>query len=254
MDLVLSGGSRCVVPVVPSSVIGHEVLLYGTYEKEVVKRFLRTLKPGDVCIDIGANFGQYSLLASRRVGPNGKVICVEPVPHVFQRLKENLERNQCENVVALNVALGESPGTLNMQVIEDENDGMHHLTHESGAGTIPVQVCTLDGLLDDLEISGDVSVIKMDVEGWEQAVLSGATRTLSPKKKPTIFFESIEEHAARFGFDALKVHQLLHKYGYRLEFLNEQHGKASIWQQFATGTTHQPNLIAVPPATRSQST
>ncbi len=69
MELQLAGVSRTVVSVVPSSVIGHEILLYGIYEKDVVKRLLGALKPGDLCLDIGANFGTIQLVGISKGRP-----------------------------------------------------------------------------------------------------------------------------------------------------------------------------------------
>ncbi|TLY11921.1 MAG: FkbM family methyltransferase, partial [Thaumarchaeota archaeon] len=77
-----------------------EVLLLDTYRADLLK------KDGTV-VDLGAGIGDFSVLASRKVGPNGKVIALEPQAEDYEMLKINVERNGCVNVIALNIGVAE---------------------------------------------------------------------------------------------------------------------------------------------------
>lgn len=72
------------------------------------------LKPGDVFVDVGANIGYFSLLASKLVGPGGRVVAIEASPEVFDLLRRNLELNKAHNVRAVNVAISDREGSLQL--------------------------------------------------------------------------------------------------------------------------------------------
>lgn len=247
MELDLMGVEDCWFMISPSSVMGHEVLLYGLYEKYVATAFLAALNEGDVVLDIGANLGQYSLLASRKVGPTGLVIGVEPVPHVFERYQAHLARNGCTNVRAVHTALGAQPGVVRMNVIRDDNDGQHHIasSEEPPGNAIEVPVTTVDVLLDRYADQRPVAVVKIDVEGWETPVFTGASKLFEQQRKPIIFFESISEHAQRYGFDVADLHGMLQRRGYQLQALREVKWIGPVWSDVLPGEPHPPNLRAV---------
>lgn len=153
--------------------------------------FRRYLRPGDVVLDVGANVGLTTLVAARAVGEGGKVYAFEPHPAVFAFLKDNLALNGAANVVAENVALGDREGTVR---ISDMRSDDHNFVDSSGAG-IEVPQRRLDRL-----DTGErrVSLLKIDVEGYERFVLEGAARTL--ERTDCVFFESWDQHFARYGY------------------------------------------------------
>ena len=69
---------------------------------------------GDIIIDIGAGIGEFSLLASELVGPRGKVVAIEPSPDDFVTLKKDLEANNCKNVIAVNKAVSDKKGSIEL--------------------------------------------------------------------------------------------------------------------------------------------
>jgi FkbM family methyltransferase len=123
------------------------------------------LRPGDTFVDLGANIGYFSLLASKIVGPAGSVIAVEASPQTFGLLKANLGRNHCENVTALNVAATEKPTFVEIMTLDATNGGMTQikLKNERAAGLIEGKP-----LLDILgDAASKVNFIKIDIERSE---------------------------------------------------------------------------------------
>jgi predicted O-methyltransferase YrrM len=84
--------------------IQRRVRFFQIFEHNLTYYTRAQLREGDVYLDIGANIGYYSLLASRCVGDSGKVIAVEADPGTFEALQTNLQLNDCRNVAAANVA------------------------------------------------------------------------------------------------------------------------------------------------------
>jgi Protein-L-isoaspartate(D-aspartate) O-methyltransferase (PCMT) len=85
------------------------IYLTGQWEPLVARYVRRALRPGDVFVDVGANIGYYTLLASQLVGAGGRVFAVEASSSIFRRLEYNVAMNGCGNVCCLNAAAGDSP-------------------------------------------------------------------------------------------------------------------------------------------------
>ena len=83
-----------------------------TSERDAIEAALCTLKAGDTFLDVGCHYGIFSVLASKMVGPAGRVIAVEPHPESLEILKGNLALNRCENVQILNLAFSDTTGPL----------------------------------------------------------------------------------------------------------------------------------------------
>ena len=225
--------------------IDKDIFLNGLYEKNYALKFCKLIRPGDTVMDIGANSGQYTLLASLVTGASGKVYAFEPAPHKYQELVDNVKLNELANVLCLEYALSDCTGTGYLNILRDRNDGMHHLVLSENAHTasaVEVPIYTLDYLNSCLLQGCAVDVIKIDVEGWEEAVLRGGSAIFSQEKLPTIFFESIEEHANRFGFSAWRVRQMLIDKGYCLFGRDSHSGK---WVKVSPSDAEQINLFAI---------
>jgi FkbM family methyltransferase len=144
-----------------------------TTERSLIEAALCDLKAGDTFLDVGCHYGIFSVLASKLVGPSGRVIAVEPHPESLEVLRENLAVNQCGNVDVLNVAFSDTTGPLAFAY--DVNFAV--LARESP----DAEVHMLQGMSGDeaLKDSPAPNVVKIDVEGHELAVLEGLQRTLS---------------------------------------------------------------------------
>jgi FkbM family methyltransferase len=163
-------------------VIGRHIAKYGAHEPQLTRWIAERLaasKPG-LFIDAGANIGWHALHAARQ-GNVETVVAFEPDPFNAWLLDRNLSANGIEKVVMVAAALGSNRGTVRLHRYKASNFGRHSAiggeTHGSSA-TVPL--VDLDGALHDLGLAEKpVSILKIDVEGYEPAVLAGASSTLS---------------------------------------------------------------------------
>jgi FkbM family methyltransferase len=125
-------------------------------------------------VDVGANVGYYTLLASRLVGDQGGVIAVEAAPWMHDVLKQQLVRNAVSNVRTVQAAAGAEIGQLRLYRGDAGNLGSAHTISQRAAGEVGLEVTTLplSAILSEDEIRR-VRVVKIDVEGAELSVLRG---------------------------------------------------------------------------------
>ena len=124
-------------------------------------------------MDIGANIGYFSLLASGLVGRDGKVIAIEASPNIFARLSDNLRRNHSTNVNATNVAISDRVGTTQLFLGADSNIGQTGTVARPGSRyECDIATTPLDDLLTGIDVTR-VRFVKVDVEGAEWSVLQG---------------------------------------------------------------------------------
>ena len=149
---------------------------------EVGKRklFQKTIQPGSIVYDIGANVGSYTILSSVLCGSSGKVFAFEPDPHNIKFLKQHIKLNHLENVSIVEYAISNESGRLFFQDTSD-----HCTSHISEKGQIEVSSITIDDFVFKQK-NPPPHIIKIDVEGSEGRVVEGARQTLS-KFKPVIF-------------------------------------------------------------------
>jgi FkbM family methyltransferase len=139
--------------------------------------FLRTHTPvGGVFVDVGANAGTYALPLARHVGPEGRVIAVEPHPVMVARLAFNQAASASGNVVLVAAAAGDADGELMIET-DHENYGASHVYPDASARSdaIRVPAMRLLRILQDADL-GHVDSLKIDVEGYEDRVLIGFFR------------------------------------------------------------------------------
>ena len=146
----------------------------------------KSLTPGFVFVDIGANTGAYTLFVAHRVGSSGKVLAVEPHPIARQRLQCNLDLNGIDWVTIAPVALADSPGVLSL-FINDRNIGSSSLSEDAepeiAKRSIEVPCQTLLSLIQQEGIER-IDAIKLDVEGVEDRVLVPFFTSAPPAQWP----------------------------------------------------------------------
>lgn len=178
----------------------------GLHEFEDMGFLLHCLKADDIFVDIGANSGSYTLLASAVIG--ARSISIEPVSSTFERLSRNILLNGIENKVkALKVGLSDTKGSLN---ITNTADSMNHLTINTPEGsTERVAISTLDDVL----LGQLPRLIKIDVEGWEGQVLAGGRLTLRKSSLLALIVE-LNGSSYKFGVSENSIMQLLSDEGF----------------------------------------
>lgn len=163
---------------------GGASVYFGRMEPEQTRRMAAVLTAGDVFFDIGANVGYYSILASRLVGKDGIVAAFEPLERNLRFLEKHKFLNAAHNIHLFPFAISDSSGTAKFR--EGTDPAMGGLTVEGGR-EFEVRTITLD---DAVKTAGrSPSVLKIDVEGAEAAVLDGGEETLR-SARPKIFLST----------------------------------------------------------------
>ncbi len=167
-------------------------MLSGSYEVGLQRLIENQVQAGDVCIDIGANFGAITLALCRQVGPSGKVISFEPGPDYFKRLNSNISLNHDLKKISevYSVGISNQPGEL-FWAEDPSAPGNAGLLETSGRA---VPVTTLDDFVEEKNIER-LSFIKIDTEGMETEVLEGARKALQ-KFRPKVVFETLMDFEA----------------------------------------------------------
>jgi FkbM family methyltransferase len=170
-------------------------IAFGNLESSVQEAMVRHLGRGDVFYDIGANLGFFSLLGAHLVGlRQGHVYAFEAAPDNAEAIRANAQLNAIPNISVIGRAVSSSPGRARLQIVDDqswsklEEYGEHPYTER----VVEVELVTIDGLV----MSGELApptVVKIDVEGAEMAVLEGMRETISAHR-PAIICELHDTH------------------------------------------------------------
>jgi FkbM family methyltransferase len=172
----------------PADHVHNDVFWLGAKDTWEVELGRRLLPEGGVFLDIGSNFGWYSLTLAREVGPGGQVHAFEPHPPTQERLQANIALNQLGGIIRpVPLALSDQPGQAPL-VFREGNTGATRIessSGEAGDGGQSVAISTLDEYASRVDLSR-IDLIKLDVEGNEPRVLRGGERTLSRFRPPLL--------------------------------------------------------------------
>jgi FkbM family methyltransferase len=189
----------------PDSIIALHVVQRGEFHDWDTAKFITEfLRAGDIFLDVGANIGLYTLPASR-IAKNSQVVAVEPSLRNRERLEENLRLNGITNVRMEACALGEKAGEMAFC----DADALAHV--ELGGNGPKVPVRTLDSILPE----GEISLLKVDVEGFELSVFQGAENAMRAGRLPVILFEMNRSHE-RYGVTEADIFGFLRSRGYQI--------------------------------------
>jgi FkbM family methyltransferase len=203
------------------------------------------LRPGMTALDIGAHNGLYSLLASKKVGPQGRVISFEPSPRERKALRLNLALNWSTNVSVQRMALGSEAGEVDFYVVGGSETGCNSLRPpavQAETQKMRVKTISLDEFLRRRTIQR-VDFIKLDTEGAELEILRGARKLLSAKPRPVLLVEVAEIRTAPWGYSAREILNFMEQLEY-LWFDIRPDGTLSKLQP--GHDLRDTNLVAVP--------
>lgn len=201
----------------PVSQLGFPLYKFGDYEPNLSSFVAEVLRPGDTFVDVGANEGYFSMIAGSKVG-DGRVFAVEPQSRLHPVIEKNVELNGLKNVTIARCAFGDKAGELTLHMSSDVNNGSTGMTKywRFGGKTETVPVVTFDEFCKTHKIDR-IRFLKIDVEGAEGLVLSGALSWLKARK---IDFIDVELHEFITGPEVpKKVVSILTEAGYKLHQL-----------------------------------
>ncbi|WP_146348266.1 FkbM family methyltransferase [Falsiphaeobacter marinintestinus] len=186
------------------------------YDIEIQMLLDVLLKPGDTCIDVGANIGNFAMYAVHCVGSTGHVIAFEPQPDCCRKIDRHIAINDLSNVDLHNLALGAMPGSLELHVLGGGSI-MATLAIDPEVDTniretIEVPVARGDDVLPQ-HLSGDV-LLKIDVEGFELFAMMGMSDTIT-RHKPAILLEVEDRYLKRAGTSVRDLFTWLQDRGYQ---------------------------------------
>ncbi len=185
--------------------------LVGDYEPEKSGAIRAHVKPGDVVFDIGAHVGYFTVLMSERAGPGGRIFAFEPRPLNQRFLARHLRVNGCTNVEVFPTSVGDREGPARLDTSTGTGTG-----RISPTGQVPVQMLTIDGLVESGRLPPP-DFVKIDVEGGEMDVLRGARETLERYRPLMVLATHGDE------IDA-ECHAFLEELDYSLEDLGQVKG------------------------------
>ena len=210
--------------------IQRHIYFFGNWEPSISAWIAATLKPGDCFVDVGANIGHYSLLASRLVGTQGRVVAIEAAPWIHARLDQHIAMNRLRNVRTVAVAATATPGVVNLYAGHAGNIGKTSTIAGPGACTeVPAQ--PLAEILHANE-RATARIIKIDVEGAELEVLRGLAPVLSQLRDDV---EIVMEISPAWMPDAERAREeifaTMHEHGFSAYALDNDYGIDSYLHQ-----------------------
>ena len=197
----------------------REVCLTGRYEPQETALLRHLLRPGMTFVDVGANWGYFTLVGAHLVGATGRVLSLDADPRACRALHANLAKNRIASVAVRNIAASDRPGRLRFQEYESQahdsgNFGVAQTTTVAERGRhLEIDAEPLDDVLDREEIDR-VDLLKIDIEGGEAKAMAGLTRRLSSHRIAHISMELHPYHLRDLGTSPAAVIAELRRHGY----------------------------------------
>lgn len=168
-------------------------------DKNKIKNFVHE---GDTIIDVGGNLGFFVLILTDLINDSGKIYSFEPSNRLNKKLASTIQINNLKNVEIINLALGEAEGSTTLHY-NPKQSGLSSIVSDFEKNSLSeeIKITTLNKFSEN--ITGRVSFIKIDTEGYEPQVLKGAMELII-RDKPTIYIELGGEYQASSA-DALKI-------------------------------------------------
>lgn len=190
-------------------------LTLGAYEPYFAEEFRKHLKPGSIVVDIGANLGYYTLIASALAQ---RVIAYEPEKENLDLLRRTIEKNNLQNVIVIEKGIGAKDEELAL-TLDPDNKGKHTLLSNTEGEKKTISVTTLDSSI-ALQNIKHIDLIKMDIEGWEGYAFKGMVNVLQ-NMSPIIFFEFAPRRIEESGESPIVMLHTLERFGYKLFVIDE---------------------------------
>lgn len=191
------------------------------YEDRVKENFEKSIKEEDIVIDVGANIGEFSLIAAKKVGPKGTVISIEPLKQATNWLKKNFELNNFSNYEIIEKAVGNQVGEMTLYKKSESSEvGIldPQITEKRLLVDGTILVDTIDNIISSRNIR-IVDMLKIDVEGFEYEVLCGCKESFKEKKIKKIICEIHLSYLKKKGVNEETIYSFLKQNGFSFEFI-----------------------------------
>lgn len=219
-------GNNLKVRVYPQDVIGKNIYIDGVFEPYSWNFVSKFLKPDMIVFDLGANLGQYTLLAAKSVGETGYVHSFEPSSRMFSELEFNVSLNNLSDICTLNkVAVSNVSDMAKLSKYKPGAEvyaslGSHTRREGTMIGHEEVKTIRLDDYIENAGID-HVDFMKIDIEGAELLALRGAENLLSQSDAPAILLELADINTDGFGYKSAEIWDYLENLGYRMYSLGD---------------------------------
>jgi FkbM family methyltransferase len=197
------------------------------YERQFDTAMTSELRPGDVVWDVGANIGHYTRKFLQAVGPNGRVVAIEPMPGCIEAIRAIVQASP-ERATLVEAALGDTNGTASMTLGgvgggQGGDTSLYHRVDTHAAGDVTVRLMTGDALLD--QTGTPPTAVKIDVEGFEVHVLRGMPRVIQAPQLRNVFIEVHFRLLEHNGITdaAQQIAGMLEPHGFHLRWVDFSH-------------------------------
>ena len=199
-------------------------------EEKVKKAFVENIKEGDTVIDVGANIGEYALVASKQVGPKGRVLSIEPLKQAATWLEKNYALNDFSNYEIIQKAMGKKPETLTLYKKSESSEiGIvdPDITKKDLIPSGEILVDTIDNITSSRNIN-KVDLLKIDVEGFEYEVLCGCKDSFKQNKIKKIICEIHSSYLKSRGLDENLIYNLIKANGFSITVIEKSEDRPHI--------------------------
>lgn len=205
------------------------------FEDVVQKIYEDLLKPGDIAVDVGANWGDHLFPMAKAVGPNGHVIAFEPIPYLYEKLCTKALDCGFQNITLHQYAASFESGVSSFAMFDNHKaySGLKKrdtpfTDHEGGLVEIQVKKARIDSKMPWFR---KISLMKLDIEGGEYDALRGAKRTMK-KDRPVIIFENGREGPSQlYGYTKEDFYRLFEDKNYEVFVINGDRFTRQMWDE-----------------------
>jgi FkbM family methyltransferase len=240
-EVTVAGHYRMIVDL--SNAI-HRQIFMGCFARNMTRWAHALLPNGGAFLDVGAHAGYFSLLASHRVGPSGRVFAIEPNPRTFTALHHHLTQNAVRNVQAMMCGLADKPGSMVLHMPPSQLDYNTTVLPRADWTRVDVPARRLDDCVREWGIE-PIDLMKIDVEGAEPLVLAGGADALA---RGVVRYAMIEVNGPRLtegGSGPAALAQTLERLGFVPASIVLGRLIAQSWTTFDADPSHETDCLFV---------
>jgi len=215
--------------------------LMGWLELPSVVHTKRLVRDGMIAIDVGAHVGYYSSLLSKLVGSRGKVYAFEACPENYQALSSNLGVINANNTVAINKAISDRTGKVELLLSAGHSTHSFY-SYKETVGRCEVETTTLDAFVEQQGLP-KVNFIKIDIEGAEPLALAGMTRTIERSDDLTMLIELNPEALRAGGSSSSALLRQLSDFGFDVKAIPNELVATSELQEVDLKTISEKSVL-----------